>query len=154
MAFKIDTQMQRQIYVAKPQQPKPQEEIKPDSSPKLPNNNAGKIYARPSHPSQNLIDKYKTPGAFINTQNNIGNKLGIQNIITPKEEQQDAGKDALLGYLQSQNSAFQNLEDLSKMKLELQNSQELEAQIKEQLQQDSSDSFLSQLLARIQNPSF
>lgn len=126
MAFKIDTQMQTLAYGNKSNT-----EAKPGSKPKPITNSDDKIHTRPSFPNQNLINKYKAPEIFINAQNNIGNKLGIQDIITPQREK-NIGKDILLEFLKSQNSS---LEFLNKApKLSFQESLELEKSIQEMAQ--------------------
>lgn len=150
MAFKIDTQMQAPAYNNTPQKPKLEPETNPQQKPKPLTNNSGQIHARPSYPSQNLIDKYKTPGAFINAQNTMGNQLGIQNVIKPQE--QDIGQNALLEFLQSQNSALESLNQIPQ--LSFQESLELEKTLQEMAQKRElarlDSATLAELLRKIQ----
>ncbi|MCI5968823.1 hypothetical protein [Helicobacter sp.] len=114
MAFKIDTQMQVPTHNSTPQKPKPNP--KPESAPNP--NNSRQIHTKASYPSQNLIDKYKTPSAFINTQNAMSNQLGIQSVIKPQE--QVIAKDALLEFLsQIRQLSFEESLELEKTLLRL-----------------------------------
>lgn len=151
MAFTFNTQMQALTHNSAPQKPKPKPNPKPDSASNSTINNSGQIHTRPNYPSQNLIDKYKTPGAFINAQNTMGNQLGIQNVIKP-QEQQDIGKNALLEFLQSQNSALESLNKIPE--LSFQESLELEKALKEMIQKKELEyldsTAIAELLRKIQ----
>ena len=149
MAFKINTQIFHNQPI-KPQQKQNTQEvsdkIEPNSTPTKPNQTTTqKVY-----PNQNLLNKYKSPGTFINAQNTLGNQLGVGNVFNQSGD--DEGENALLGFLQGQNPAFNGLDSIQKGQLSFQESLELEAFIKEKLKSNETldEITLAELLRTIQ----
>ena len=149
MAFKINTQIFHNQPI-KPQQKQNTQEvsdkIEPNSTPTKPN----KTTTQKVYPNQNLLNKYKSPGTFINAQNTLGNQLGVGNVFNQSGD--DEGENALLGFLQGQNPAFNGLDSIQKGQLSFQESLELEAFIKEKLKSNETldEITLAELLRTIQ----
>lgn len=150
MAFKINTQMFQNQPIKPQQKPNVQEvsdKIEPNSTPPKPK----KPVAQKVYPNQNLLNKYKSPGTFINAQNTLGNQLGAGNVLNPSSD--DEGANVLLGFLQGQNSAFNGLDSMQKGQLSFQESLELEALIQEKLKNNETfdELTLAELLRTIQS---
>lgn len=148
MAFKINTKATQKPIVQNTQKPSAQDKsnsITPNTPPppKWKSPIQQKVY-----PNQNLLDKYKTPGNFINTQNAMGKQFGIKDLF----DKGDEGAKMLLEYLQSQNSAFGSLNKIPQ--LSFQESLELEKNIQEMAQKgelgDLDSATLAELLRKIQ----
>ena len=150
MAFKINTQMFQNQPIKPQQKPNVQEvsdKIEPNSTPPKPK----KPVVQKVYPNQNLLNKYKSPGTFINAQNTLGNQLGVGNVLNPSSD--DEGANALLGFLQGQNSAFNGLDSMQKGQLSFQESLELEALIQEKLKNNETldELTLAELIRTIQS---
>lgn len=130
MAFKINTQMFHNQPIKPRQKQNTQEvsdKIEPSPTPTKPK----KTTTQKVYPNQNLLNKYKSPSTFINAQNTLSNQLGVGNVFNKSGD--DEGENALLGFLQGQNSAFNGLDSMQKGQLSFQESLELEAFIKERI---------------------
>ena len=130
MAFKINTQMFHNQPI-KPQQKQNMQEVSDKIEPSPTPTKPKKATTQKVYPNQNLLNKYKSPGTFINAQNTLGNQLGVGNVFNQSGD--DEGENALLGFLQGQNPAFNGLDSIQKGQLSFQESLELEAFIKERI---------------------
>lgn len=149
MAFKINTQMFHNQPI-KPQQKQSTQEVSDKIEPSPIPTKPKKATTQKVYPNQNLLNKYKSPGTFINAQNTLGNQLGVGNVLNQSGD--DEGANALLGFLQGQNSAFNGLDSMQKGQLSFQESLELEAFIKEKLKSNETldEITLAELLRTIQ----
>ena len=149
MAFKINTQMFHNQPI-KPQQKQNMQEVSDKIEPSPTQTKPKKTTTQKVYPNQNLLNKYKSPGTFINAQNTLGNQLGVGNVFNQSGD--DEGENALLGFLQGQNSAFNGLDSMQKGQLSFQESLELEAFIKEKLKSNETldEITLAELLRTIQ----
>lgn len=149
MAFKINTQMFHNQPI-KPQQKQSTQEVSDKIEPSPIPTKPKKATTQKVYPNQNLLNKYKSPGTFINAQNTLGNQLGVGNVFNQSGD--DEGENALLGFLQGQNPAFNGLDSIQKGQLSFQESLELEAFIKEKLKSNETldEITLAELLRTIQ----
>ena len=149
MAFKINTQMFHNQPI-KPQQKQSTQEVSDKIEPSPTPTKPKKATTQKVYPNQNLLNKYKSPGTFINAQNTLGNQLGVGNVFNQSGD--DEGENALLGFLQGQNPAFNGLDSIQKGQLSFQESLELEAFIKEKLKSNETldEITLAELLRTIQ----
>lgn len=149
MAFKINTQMFHNQPI-KPQQKQSTQEVSDKIEPSPIPTKPKKATTQKVYPNQNLLNKYKSPGTFINAQNTLGNQLGVGNVFNQSGD--DEGENALLGFLQGQNPAFNGLDSMQKGQLSFQESLELEAFIKEKLKSNETldEITLAELLHTIQ----
>lgn len=149
MAFKINTQMFHNQPI-KPQQKQSTQEVSDKIEPSPTPTKPKKATTQKVYPNQNLLNKYKSPGTFINAQNTLGNQLGVGNVFNQSGD--DEGENALLGFLQGQNPAFNGLDSMQKGQLSFQESLELEAFIKEKLKSNETldEITLAELLHTIQ----
>lgn len=150
MAFKINTQMFHNQPI-KPQQKQSTQEVSDKIEPSPTPTKPKKATTQKVYPNQNLLNKYKSPGTFINAQNTLGNQLGVGNVFNQSGD--DEGENALLGFLQGQNSAFNGLDSMQKGQLSFQESLELEALIQEKLKNNETldELTLAELLRTIQS---
>lgn len=149
MAFKINTQIFHNQPI-KPQQKQSTQEVSDKIEPSPIPTKPKKATTQKVYPNQNLLNKYKSPGTFINAQNTLGNQLGVGNVFNQSGD--DEGENALLGFLQGQNPAFNGLDSIQKGQLSFQESLELEAFIKEKLKSNETldEITLAELLRTIQ----
>ena len=150
MAFKINTQIFHNQPI-KPQQKQSTQEVSDKIEPSPTPTKPKKATTQKVYPNQNLLNKYKSPGTFINAQNTLGNQLGVGNVFNQSGD--DEGENALLGFLQGQNSAFNGLDSIQKGQLSFQESLELEALIQEKLKNNETldELTLAELLRTIQS---
>ena len=149
MAFKINTQIFHNQPI-KPQQKQSTQEVSDKIEPSPIPTKPKKATTQKVYPNQNLLNKYKSPGTFINAQNTLGNQLGVGNVFNQSGD--DEGENALLGFLQGQHPAFNGLDSIQKGQLSFQESLELEAFIKEKLKSNETldEITLAELLRTIQ----
>ncbi|TLD88651.1 hypothetical protein [Helicobacter sp. MIT 05-5294] len=155
MSFKINTQPYKVSY---PQVSTSTPIAKPSTSTPIKNTiNTGKATTTPQvkYPTQNLLDKYRSPGSFYNAQNSLNHQFGIQNNSSSINSEVDEGKKALLENLQSQSNAFNyginsgdstlSWSDALGQYLELEDSA-LQKQLQAQQSQEAQSDFLNELL--------
>ncbi|MDD6055557.1 MAG: hypothetical protein SOW25_03890 [Helicobacter sp.] len=141
MAFKINTDIFKPAQSTITKQDSSKKESTSTQAQPTPQSTTQNLNIK-KHPSYNLLDKYTNQASFLN---------GLSGISNATNNKDSIAEEFLLQFLQGQNNALDNLGELSKLQLDSLESKELENFIKEKLQENSGDDFLSILLTRIQN---